>query len=342
MLVLPIPLAVALVLAFLATRLALLREGPCLFPVLLATAALQGLVISLVQHYGLTSLFLLQPVTAAIVPPLAYLAFQQAAIRALRWPRDLIHALSPLLLLPALMIGLEGAPMLPDVVLAAMFIGYGGAILIRATSGIGLPRALLGQDTLPARVWQVVGSALVLSAASDVAIALALHEGMVWLRPLIVSLVSSVALLSIGLLCLLGGRPEREESSAAARNDETPASASDATHQGDAAIIARLDALLTDERFYLDPDLTLARLARRLGLPAKTLSAAVNRVTGENISRYVNARRIRHACDLLERGESVTSAMLESGFNTKSNFNREFLRVTGKTPSAFQATRANA
>lgn len=52
MLVLPIPLAVALVLAFLATRLALLREGPRLFPVLLAAAALQGLVISLVQHYG--------------------------------------------------------------------------------------------------------------------------------------------------------------------------------------------------------------------------------------------------------------------------------------------------
>ncbi|HBN49318.1 MAG TPA: AraC family transcriptional regulator, partial [Thalassospira sp.] len=25
-----------------------------------------------------------------------------------------------------------------------------------------------------------------------------------------------------------------------------------------------------------------------------------------------------------------------SGFNTKSNFNREFLRITGKTPSQWQ------
>ena len=32
-----------------------------------------------------------------------------------------------------------------------------------------------------------------------------------------------------------------------------------------------------------------------------------------------------------------TSAMLASGFNTKSNFNREFLRVTGETPSAYRA-----
>ena len=28
-----------------------------------------------------------------------------------------------------------------------------------------------------------------------------------------------------------------------------------------------------------------------------------------------------------------TDAMLASGFNTKSNFNREFRRVTGRTPS---------
>jgi AraC-like DNA-binding protein len=31
-------------------------------------------------------------------------------------------------------------------------------------------------------------------------------------------------------------------------------------------------------------------------------------------------------------GENVTNAMLSSGFNTKSNFNREFLRVTGTNP----------
>ena len=86
----------------------------------------------------------------------------------------------------------------------------------------------------------------------------------------------------------------------------------------------------------------LARLARRLGLPAKVLSAAVNRTAGENISRHVNARRIRHACDLLGQGENVTAAMLASGFNTKSNFNREFLRVTGKTPSVFRSTRSEA
>ena len=90
------------------------------------------------------------------------------------------------------------------------------------------------------------------------------------------------------------------------------------------------DEVLT---LYLDPDLTLARLARRMTLPAKQVSAAVNRVTGENVSRLINGYRIRHACERLAAGDGVTTAMLASGFNTKSNFNREFLRVTGMSPS---------
>ena len=35
----------------------------------------------------------------------------------------------------------------------------------------------------------------------------------------------------------------------------------------------------------------------------------------------------------------VTSVMFESGFQIKSNFNREFLRVTGMSPSEYR--RAN-
>ena len=44
------------------------------------------------------------------------------------------------------------------------------------------------------------------------------------------------------------------------------------------------------------------------------------------------------ACESLMDGESVTTAMLSSGFNTRSNFNREFRRITGKSPSDWRAT----
>ncbi|MGB7319114.1 MAG: AraC family transcriptional regulator, partial [Planktotalea sp.] len=117
---------------------------------------------------------------------------------------------------------------------------------------------------------------------------------------------------------------------------EPKADVQSAASEEDTAIIARLDALVEDGRLYVDPDLTLSRLARKMGMPVKTLSIAINRVTGENVSRYINERRIRDACAALERGESVTDAMLGSGFNTKSNFNREFLRITGKTPRDYR------
>ena len=104
--------------------------------------------------------------------------------------------------------------------------------------------------------------------------------------------------------------------------------------------MARLDALVAEGALYLDADLTLERLSLRLLVPATRLSTAINRTTSENVSRYVNGFRIRHACARLTAGESVTAAMLDSGFNTKSNFNREFLRVTGMAPGAWQAAHA--
>jgi AraC-like DNA-binding protein len=86
----------------------------------------------------------------------------------------------------------------------------------------------------------------------------------------------------------------------------------------DHALFARIDTLMA---------------ARRLHGPAKTLTIAVNRVTRQNILRHVNGHRIDTGRASLQKGASETEAMLDAGFLTKSNFNREFRRITGKTPS---------
>ncbi len=98
--------------------------------------------------------------------------------------------------------------------------------------------------------------------------------------------------------------------------------------------------MVVAQRPFLDPDLTLSRLSRKLAVPAKHLSAAINRVKNENVSRYINRLRIDHACQLIGEGKSVTDAMLSSGFNTKSNFNREFLRVKGESPRKWLETQS--
>lgn len=330
MLTLPITLAVALILGFLALRHAVLRDRSVLFLVLLAACAVQALLISLTQHYGLSQLTVIQPITAVTAPPLAWLTFQSAALRPLDPKRDILHMLGPAFTAFCTIF----APVTLDLVLPTLFVGYGLAILIRLQRDNTLPLARLEAGPLPARIWKTVGVLLILSALSDILIAVAVGQGYVGMRPLIISIFTSFTLLGIGLLSLsrdAEGTLEEAPKQTEPQPDPTV---------NDTALIARLDALMRTDRPYLDPDLTLTRLARRLHVPIKQLSAAINRAKGENVSRYVNGFRIRHACQQLDDGDNVTEAMLSSGFNTKSNFNREFARVTGQSPSAFVNAKA--
>ncbi len=104
---------------------------------------------------------------------------------------------------------------------------------------------------------------------------------------------------------------------------------------------AALDALMNDTHLYTDSNLTLARVARRLSVPVRDVSNAINRTTSENFSRYINGFRIRHAQEtLLKTDLSITEVMFEAGFVSKSSFNTEFRRVTGQTPSQFRTDNA--
>ncbi len=325
MLVLPIPMIVALVLGALLIRIAISGERPPFLMALLAACALQSLIVSLRQHYGIDALLPLQPVTATFVPPLTWLAFQTASFRPFSLPRDLVHLAVPAFAAFCVIF----APGTLDVVVPGVFVLYGVAILVKLRrSGDDLPLARLEAGRLPARLWGGIGLALILSALSDALIALAVMTGQSWLPPLIISVFSSAALLAIGLLSV----------SPSATGEPEPETMAEPPHpsEEDAHLIQRLDALLQSETLYLDPALTLARLARRLHVPVKQLSSAINLVSGENVSRYINAHRIHHACRALEDGANVTDAMLSSGFNTKSNFNREFRRITGTTPSEWK------
>ena len=207
-------------------------------------------------------------------------------------------------------------------------------MLLRLLSGEdSLPHSRLEGGSTSLMAWRIVALALIASAGCDVLIAYGLAVGHTGVLGWIPSLVSSLSLLSLGALSLTNAMEARRES---ATEDAAP---TPEDLERDQAIVARLDEYVTSQKPYLDPDLTLARLSRKLVIPAKQLSAAINRVKGENVSRYVNRKRIEHACLLLEKGQSVTTAMLDSGFNTKSNFNREFLRVQGKSPRSWLDTR---
>lgn len=319
---LPIPVFAAIVLAFLGLRAWRRGETPHVFLALIALCALQAAVAAGRQHYGIVGLNKVQPVLALCIPALAWVAF----ITTLRRPlamSELWHLAGPLTGIFCVIF----APVLLDQVIVVTFVVYGAAILWAVRQGQGdLAHARIGAGEGPARMWRWIGVALIASAASDLIIYLAATAGLVGIVPWLVTAFSTLALLALGLLGLQEDMTVAPEAEAAVVATDT-----------DAALVAAMDLLMTERRLWLDPDLTLARIARRMGVPAKSLSAAINRVRGENVSRVVNGWRIAEACALLRKGEGVTRAMLASGFNTKSNFNREFLRVIGVAPTEWLA-----
>lgn len=321
--VLPIPLVVALILGFLFVRALFVRDRSWLFLALIVSCVIQSVVISLNQHYGFTVFHFVQPVTASLVPPLAYLAFKSSALKPFSWSTDSVHLLGPAFI--AFCVWL--APAALDVAVSAMFIFYGGYMIWHMWNGRdSLLLTKLDADDTPLIIWRAIAVALMLSAFSDILIIADQIFGSGTLRPWIISVFSSLTLLVLGLLSLSNDIEGVSDSNSPEVKE--PA----VTRAEDVAIANRLQDLIMREKLFLDPDLTIGRLSRKLGIPSKQLSAAINKSTGENISRYINRFRIDYACGQMVDGKPVTTAMYDSGFNTKSNFNREFLRIKGCAP----------
>ena len=65
------------------------------------------------------------------------------------------------------------------------------------------------------------------------------------------------------------------------------------------------------------------------------LSRYFHRMTGQTFSAYLGGRKVARAAELLRRTrKSVTEIAFECGFNNLANFNRQFLKYKGCTPSA--------
>lgn len=110
-----------------------------------------------------------------------------------------------------------------------------------------------------------------------------------------------------------------------------------------AAQLERIDDAMRQKALYLDPDLTLAQLARAGRLKPRPVSEALNRGRGENFYTYVNRWRIDEAKRrlLADPDRSVLDIALECGFNSKSAFNTAFKRIALVTPSAWRRSQAS-
>jgi AraC-like DNA-binding protein len=334
---LPLPFIVALALLVLLGQLLSRRNGQDsvnrLFMVLVGVHALQSTVIGLRWGYGLRELLPLQSTLAAVLAALAWLCFR--GLTSDGWRRPFwtwIHATPA-----ALVLGLAFLrPVGVDLVLVAIFLGYGIALALLARQGPDALGRASFEGLVPTygALW-TTASALILSAILEVFVFL----DMAWSHgahaALVIGSANLFALLIVGGAAAVAGRSPMAISPT---TPETPPPVE--ADAGDIDVVTRLDELMKAKGLFLDLDLSLDRLARRTLIPARRISAAVNRVTGKNVSQYINDYRVAEACRLLtETEESVTSVMFKAGFQTKSNFNREFLRLTRVSPSEWRASR---
>jgi AraC-like DNA-binding protein len=81
----------------------------------------------------------------------------------------------------------------------------------------------------------------------------------------------------------------------------------------------------------------LSQVAGLCGMEASAFSRFFKKQTGHTFARYVNSTRVHTACNLLSRTDKpITDICFEVGFNNIANFNRQFVRICGRSPSAYR------
>lgn len=90
--------------------------------------------------------------------------------------------------------------------------------------------------------------------------------------------------------------------------------------------------------WWREERLTVADLAGRLCVSERTLSRGLREGGAGNFNLFVNAFRVKEVLRALEAGsrDDLLGLALASGFASKASFNRAFLAVTGRAPSAWR------
>ncbi|WP_439530805.1 helix-turn-helix domain-containing protein [Pannonibacter sp.] len=334
----PLPFVLALLLLILLVQ-SLQRSGfrPTAATVFIGGCMLLTAVVGLRWTVDLPALRMLQPIVASLLPPFAWLSFTSLARQPLRHAWH--HAAGPALVLILSATWNQWHPPV-DLVLAGLFFGYGAALLRQAAAGADqLVDARLSDAPDARRAVVFAGVVLVGSGVVDLAIAADFDLFGGRHAASIVSIANMLTLPVIAYAIMVIGRSQPGAIEPGAPAAAEPASSPQALPDPDedARTLSRIERLMHEQKLYRDPDLTLTRLARRAGLPARQISGAINRAHGRNVSQVVNEYRIAEAQRLLkETDQPVTTIMFDCGFQTKSNFNREFARVTGMTPSDYR------
>lgn len=104
--------------------------------------------------------------------------------------------------------------------------------------------------------------------------------------------------------------------------------------------LQQLLKIMEEEKPYLNGELSINDLTKRMNIPRHYLTQILNEKLGKNFYTFVNEYRVKEVIGLMNdphyRNYTLLALGFEAGFNSKSSFNNIFKNFTGMTPSEYR------
>ncbi|MEM9896239.1 MAG: helix-turn-helix domain-containing protein, partial [Bacteroidota bacterium] len=154
----------------------------------------------------------------------------------------------------------------------------------------------------------------------------------------------NLALVAVSTYVGLAGYTQKQPSSISFESDEVRLLESSIKNKSNEEIerselANKLEGLMTNQRLFLQSELSLLELSRHLHTNPVQLSATINKLFKKNFNDFVNTYRINEFIRLFEedhqRRFTLLSLALDAGFASKATFNRAFKKIKGVSPREF-------
>jgi len=97
-------------------------------------------------------------------------------------------------------------------------------------------------------------------------------------------------------------------------------------------------SVMESQKAYLDPDLSLHRLAEILHMPKHHVTQVLNVKMKQNYHQYINSLRIEYACQLINSDANalIKDIAFSAGFTSMATFSRSFKAIVGMLPGDYR------
>ena len=105
-------------------------------------------------------------------------------------------------------------------------------------------------------------------------------------------------------------------------------------------LLQEIKSLVQREKLYLNEELRIHDLANKLSQSIHNISQTLNDLEGKNFHQFINEYRVKEVIQKFSEEEykdyPILRIALESGFNSKSSFNKVFKEQIGSNPKDFR------